>query len=46
MAVNCSVVPLAIELFGAVMAMDCNTGGVTVCVSTVEVLAAWVASPP
>jgi hypothetical protein len=36
-AVNCSLVPLAIELFGALMAMDCSTAGVTVSVKVLEV---------
>ena len=34
---NCSLVPLAIEAFGAAMAMDCSVGAVTVNVKVLEV---------
>src|SRR3954451_13736540 len=42
-AVNCSVLPLAIEVLGAVMLIDCRVAGVTVSAMTLEVIPFWVA---
>ena len=42
-AVNCSVSPILMDVFGAVTLMDCSVGAVTVSAKVLEAIPFWVA---